>query len=119
MRSRRTLSWKDKKFNTVVQGSYGFGSEPGAGSGIAYQSIRGAGPGDEVPGFRQAHLRGMNGIRSSDSGTGLSAAPRGVERERVRILAAMTAAIFLTRASRMMPYRGLRIRGAKYGMTRA
>ena len=48
MRSRRTHSWKDRKFNTVLQGSCGFGSERGvmgAGSGIDYRSDRGAGPG--------------------------------------------------------------------------
>ncbi len=95
MRSRTTYSWKDRKFNTVLQGSCGSGSEwgvMGAGSGIVYRSDRGAGPGGEIPGSRQARSRGMNGIPVLGRRRGApTAAPRGIEREHVRKLAAVTA----------------------------
>lgn len=82
----------------MLQGSCRFGSERGvmgAGSGIAFQSDRGAEPSGEVSGSRQARPRHQRDPVFRDAGAGLTAAPRGIEFEHVRILA---AAIFLTYA---------------------
>jgi hypothetical protein len=80
----------------VLQGSYGFGSERGvmgAGSGIAYQSDRGAEPVVRSRGLDRRVLEARTGSRLQDAGAGLTVAPGGVERDHVRILAALTARV--------------------------
>lgn len=92
MRSRRTLLWKDRKFNTVLQGSCGFGGfrQRAAVMGPGRESLIGQTLRGPVVRSRRLDRRVLEArILLQDAGAGLTAPPRGIER--VRILAVVTA----------------------------